>query len=70
MRTLFSNTVNDSYSNFNAPFLEIDHQGRLLRNELMKLCPNVVNNTTEVHIYYDDPRFTNPRFTFFLRFIF
>ena len=49
-----------AYSNFNAPFLEIDHHGRLLRNELMKLCPNVVNNTTEVHIYYDDPRFTNP----------
>ena len=38
--------------------MEIDRQGRLLRDKISELCPNAINKNQTVHVYYDDPRFT------------
>ena len=38
--------------------MEIDRQGRLLRDKISELCPGAINKKQTVHVYYDDPRFT------------
>lgn len=46
------------YSNFDGPYMEIDRQGRLLRDKISELCPGAIDKKQTVHVYYDDPRFT------------
>lgn len=38
--------------------MEIDRQGRLLRDKISELCPGAIDKKQTVHVYYDDPRFT------------
>lgn len=45
------------YSNISAPYSEIDHQNRLLRDKLTAISPDVLSSEATIHIYYDDPRF-------------
>lgn len=51
------------YSNISAPYSEMDHQNRLLRDKLTAISPDVLSSEATIHIYYDDPRFpTDSRF--------